>query len=70
MKSTRFPLRNHSMFGGAALEYILVSTFAAVVGIAALTFIGRVVESQLTHMAEELGVDEAPDLGDPFGTDP
>ena len=56
--------------GGAALEYILVSTFAAVVGIAALTFIGKVVDRQLTNMAERLGMGESPDLGNPFGEDP
>ena len=56
--------------GGAALEYILVSTFAAVVGMAALTFIGKVVQSQLTHLADRLGIDETPDLSNPFEGDP
>lgn len=58
--------RRTGQFGGAALEYILVSTFAAVVGMAALAFIGRMVQQQLTHMAERVGFDETPDLGDPF----
>jgi Flp pilus assembly pilin Flp len=56
--------------GGAALEYILVSTFAAVVGIAALTFIGKVVQSQLTNLADRLGMSETPDLTIPFGDVP
>jgi len=43
--------------GGAALEYILVSTFAAVVTMGALAFVGSVVKKQLTHMGEKLGVD-------------
>ena len=53
--------------GGAALEYILVSTFAAVVGMAALGFVGRVVKSQLVNMASKLGMDDVPDIGNPFG---
>ena len=53
--------------GGAALEYILVTTFAAVVGMAALAFVGKVVKAQLTNLAARLGLDETPDIGDPFG---
>jgi Flp pilus assembly pilin Flp len=46
--------------GGAALEYILVSTFAAVVTMGALAFVGTLIKKQLTHMGEKLGAD-APD---------
>lgn len=53
-------------FGGAALEYILVSTFAAVVGMAALTFLGRVIEQQLARLSERLDMGETPDLDSPF----
>ncbi len=53
--------------GAAALEYILVSTFAAVVTIGALGFIGKIVKDQLTNMGSRLGVAEEPDLVDPFG---
>ena len=53
--------------GGAALEYILVSTFAAVVGIAALTFVGKIMERELANMAEKLGFGDAPELENPFG---
>lgn len=55
--------------GGAALEYILVSTFAAVVTIAALSFVGTVVKRQLANMAEKLGIEDGElDLWDnPFG---
>lgn len=61
-------LPNHKK-GGAALEYILVSTFAAVVTIAALGFVGTVVKKQLANMASRLGIDEgSDDLWDnPFG---
>ena len=53
--------------GGAALEYILVSTFAAVVGMAALGFLGKVVKEELARLSAKLGVDQVPDLDDPFG---
>ena len=57
--------------GGAALEYLMVSTFAAVVAIAALSFLGGVVKEQLTTMAAKLGVDAPDDLDlDPFGDGP
>ena len=55
-----------SQSGAAALEYILVSTFAAVVAIAALGFVGKVVREQLTAMASKLGVTEVPEIPVPF----
>jgi hypothetical protein len=53
--------------GGAALEYVMVSTFAVVVCLAALAFIGKAVQQQLETMADRLGLDA--DVGDlfPFG---
>ena len=56
-KNLRLGPGNH---GGAALEYILVSTFAAVITIAALGFVGTVVKKQLANMAERLGMDTDP----------
>ena len=56
--------------GGAALEYILVSTFAAVVAAAALNFIGKVMKQQLTNMGEKLGVSDTPEIVDPFANEP
>lgn len=53
--------------GGATLEYVLVSTFAAVVSLVALTFVGKVVKEQLDTMASKLGVDATVDPIDPFG---
>lgn len=47
--------------GGATLEYILVSTFAAVVSLTALGFVGKVVQAQLAKMAERLGLDAPED---------
>ena len=43
-------------FGGAAMEYILVTTFATVIGIAALGFVGKVMKDKLSSMAGKLGV--------------
>ena len=54
--------------GAAALEYILVSTFAAVVAIAALGFVGKVVREQLATMASKLGITEVPEVPDPFSS--
>lgn len=43
--------------GGAALEYVLVSTFAAAVCTAALTFLGKSLEEKLQKLAETLGTE-------------
>lgn len=53
--------------GGAALEYILVTTFAALASLAALAVVGTVMKDQLNALAERLGVDVSIDdygLGD------
>jgi hypothetical protein len=52
--------------GGAALEYVLVSTVAAVLAVAALGFLGKVMREELARLADRLGVDETPDFEDPF----
>lgn len=48
--------------GGATLEYILVSTFAAVVSLTALGFVGKVVKAELARMAEKLGMEPPDDV--------
>ena len=55
-----------SQYGGAAMEYILVSTFATVVTIASLAFIGKIVKEHLAKLANTLGSDEAPEFDLPF----
>jgi hypothetical protein len=47
----------------------VVTTFAAVVGMAALGFVGKVVKTQLANLAARLGMDEAPDIINPFPVD-
>lgn len=43
--------------GGATLEYVLISTFAAALSIAAMTYVGRLVKSQLAALGERLDQD-------------
>lgn len=56
-----------SQCGGAALEYILVTTFAAIIGIAALAFTGKAIKEQLKKLGENLGVEGEPEIDLPFG---
>lgn len=42
--------------GGAALEYILISTFAAALSVAALVVVTGVIKDELGRMSERLGV--------------
>ena len=63
-KKILFPQRDH---GGAALEYILVTTFAAIIGIAALAFTGKAIKEQLKKLGENLGVEGEPEIDLPFG---
>jgi Flp pilus assembly pilin Flp len=53
--------------GGAALEYVLVSTVAAALAVGALSFVGKVMREELSRLATRLGVDIEPDLEDPLG---
>lgn len=43
--------------GGATLEYILVSTFATILTIAALTYLAGVFTDRLDLLSAKLGVD-------------
>lgn len=53
--------------GGAVLEYVLVSAFAAAVGMAALGFVGKMVRQQLQTMSERFGTaEESPELAMPW----
>jgi Flp pilus assembly pilin Flp len=56
--------------GGAALEYVLVSTFAAALCIAALTFVGNAVHDKLEALGDKLGSDAVPDDLDWLGDGP
>ncbi len=55
-----------SQFGGAALEYIMVTTFAAIIGIAALSYTGKAIKEQLKRLGEQMGITEEPEINLPF----
>jgi hypothetical protein len=44
-------------FGGAAIEYVLVSLFATVFAVAAIAFVGKVVKAKMAEIGEKLGID-------------
>jgi Flp pilus assembly pilin Flp len=62
----RRKMPDHPERGAAALEYILVSTFAAVVTISALGFVSKIIKEELATMASKLGSNEQPDISNPF----
>lgn len=43
--------------GSATMEYVIVSTFAALLSIAAITFVGRLVKSRVDKMASKLNME-------------
>jgi hypothetical protein len=59
-------LRDVGDAGGAVLEYVLVSAFAAAVGMAALGFVGKVVKQHLESMSQRFGTTEDPEVTLPW----
>ncbi len=51
--------------GGAALEYVLVSTFATVVAISLIGFASRFLQEKVNAVAEKLGI-ASEELANPF----
>jgi hypothetical protein len=45
-----------SQSGGVALEYLLVTTFAAITGIAALGIAGSIIKDKIENMAKKLEI--------------
>lgn len=43
--------------GSATMEYVIVSTFAALLSIAAITFVGRLVKGRVDKMASKLNME-------------
>jgi len=62
----RMKLPDNPERGAAALEYILVRTFAAVVTISALGFVSKIIKEELATMASKLGSSEQPEISNPF----
>ncbi len=50
-------LRSTRRRGSATMEYVIVSTFAALLSIASITFVGKLVKGRVDHMASKLGVE-------------
>ncbi len=58
--------RNNSQYGGAAIEYLLVSAFGLLLSMSVVALVSRVVQDKLSAMGEEVGfADEDLDLN-PF----
>lgn len=53
----RRPFGKHSTErGGAAIEYIIVSTFALLLAIAGVTFVGKTIKEKMKSMEDKLGI--------------
>lgn len=55
-------------YGGAAMEYVVVSTFALLVAVGGVTFVGKLFKDKLQQITEKMGGDtpefEMPELLD------
>jgi Flp pilus assembly pilin Flp len=52
-------MKKNNQYGGAAMEYILVTTFATVVTMGALGVIGKTIKLKLDKVTESLEGDDA-----------
>ena len=52
--------------GGAAIEYIIVSTFATAMAIAAVMLIHKIFQEKVTPILQDLGIDAGDLPIDPF----
>ena len=50
-------LRKNSSEGSVTMEYIIVSSFALLVSISAVTWIGKVIKERVEKMASKVGSD-------------
>lgn len=44
-------------FGGAAMEYIIVSTFAALISITAIGFVGKIFKDKMRQLGKKMHVE-------------
>jgi len=51
---------SHGQSGGAATEYIIVSTFAAIMAAAAVSIVAKVFNQHMEKMAEKFEVEAEP----------
>jgi hypothetical protein len=50
-------LLNYSSRGSVTMEYIIVSSFALLLSISAVTWIGKTIKARIDHLANKLGND-------------
>ena len=55
LKAWLSSLRNQT--GSATMEYVIVSTFAALLSIAAITFVARMVKSKVDTLSDKVGIE-------------
>ena len=55
-RSSKFLLKNSSD-GSVSMEYIIVSCFALLISITAVTWLGKMVKARITTIAERLNLD-------------
>jgi len=49
-------VRNQEIWGGAALEYLIVSTFGLVVAVAAIAYVIKVAKSKIADLEQKTGI--------------
>lgn len=54
--NSRMMLKNSSS-GSVSMEYIIVSCFALLVSVTAVTWLGKIVKARITSIAERLSLD-------------
>jgi hypothetical protein len=62
-------LHKNSTSGSAALEYVIVSGFALVVSVTAVTWIGSIIKSKMNQIAQRIHSD-SPDIDLDFNLGP
>ncbi len=60
-RSCIFPGLRSKNYGGAAIEYVIVSTFAAVISLTAVSFISKIFKDRVTKMSDKLEISETVD---------
>ena len=60
MQTTQKKIKNLArQRGSATFEYAIVSTFAVVISVATLTFIGKMFKGRVQKLAERVGADSS-----------
>ena len=62
-------LNPSSEYGGAAMEYIIVSLFGTFITLASLSYLASVFERKIQEVAEKMGMDPPTINFNPFSSD-